>query len=109
MVYPISLRTNPAFILIYSLPPCGLMANREYNGKNNNFVCEIILIGMLGQPVYALSKVNIFSILWLVLSATGKLLFLEKRMVEYEIGAKLKKLRMARKMTLQAVADEIGF
>jgi len=30
-------------------------------------------------------------------------------MVEYEIGAKLKKLRLAKKMTLQALANEIGF
>ena len=30
-------------------------------------------------------------------------------MVEYEIGAKLKRLRLAKKMTLQALANEIGF
>ncbi len=30
-------------------------------------------------------------------------------MIEYNIGAKLKKLRQARKLTLQAVATEIGF
>ncbi len=30
-------------------------------------------------------------------------------MSEYDIGAKLKKLRLAKKLTLQAVADEIGF
>ncbi len=30
-------------------------------------------------------------------------------MTEYNIGAKLKKLRLAKKLTLQSVADEIGF
>jgi transcriptional regulator with XRE-family HTH domain len=30
-------------------------------------------------------------------------------MTEYNIGEKLKKLRLAKKMTLQSVADEIGF
>jgi transcriptional regulator with XRE-family HTH domain len=36
-------------------------------------------------------------------------IFSERQMVEYNIGAKLKKLRMARKLTLQSVAKQVGF